>query len=107
MLTKVYGPSVVVCGTAQVVQPEDELLAASDGSIITGSDADHLVVGCGGGCWRNRGRMRPLTGRVPLPNQPYQRYPKTSPTSRQPLALAACHVVRLRTADRRARTPWP
>src|SRR5215208_396481 len=35
ILTKVYSPSVVVCGTAEVVEPEDELLSATDGSITT------------------------------------------------------------------------
>src|SRR5215208_7591361 len=48
IFTKVYGPSVVVCGTAQVVHSEDELLTAYKGSITTGGDTDHLVVGwCG------------------------------------------------------------
>src|SRR5919112_1823706 len=50
VLAEVYGPSVVVCGTAEVVQPEDELLSARDGPITTGTDADNLVVGWGGGC---------------------------------------------------------
>src|SRR5215213_3387046 len=49
VLTEVYGSSVVVRGSAQVVQPEDELLAARDGPIAVRGDADHPVMGRGGG----------------------------------------------------------
>lgn len=48
VLAEVYSPSVVVCSTAEVVQPEDELLTTRNDSITISGDANHPVVGRSG-----------------------------------------------------------